>query len=52
MASKASSSELILRVLYMRAFKTYVRPIPEYACKVVNPYLVRDVEVLERVQHE
>ncbi len=50
---------MILRVftspdskLLMRAFKTYVRPILEYACEVVNPYLARDVETLERVQRD
>ncbi len=36
----------------MRAFKTYVRPILEYACEVVNPYLAHDVETLERVQRD
>ncbi len=59
-ASKASSvANMILRVftsrdskLLMRAFKTYVRPILEYACEVVNPYLARDVEILERVQRD
>ncbi len=58
LANKASSvANMILRVfssrdctLLMRAFKTYVRPILEYACEVVNPYLVRDVETLECVQ--
>ncbi len=58
LASKASTvANMILRVftsrdskLLMRAFKTYVRPILEYACELVNPHLVRDVEALERVQ--
>ncbi len=36
----------------MRAFKMYVRPILEYACEVVNPYLARHVVTLERVQHD
>ncbi len=36
----------------MRAFKTYVRPILEYACEVVNSYLARDVDTLERVQRD
>ncbi len=60
LASKASSvANMILRVftsrdskLLMRAFKTYVRPILEYASEVSNPYLVRDVETLERVQRD
>ncbi len=59
-ARKASSvANMILRVftsrdsrLLMRAFKTYVRPILDYACEVVNPYLACDVETLERVQRD
>ncbi len=60
LASKASSAaNMTLRVftsrdskLLMRAFKTYVRRILEYACEVVNPYLACDVETLERVQRD
>ncbi len=59
-ASKASSvANMLLRVftsrdskLLMRAFVTYVRPILEYACEIVNPYLARDIEILERVQRD
>ena len=34
----------------MRAYKTYCRPILEYASVVWNPYLIRDVNRLESVQ--
>ncbi len=59
-ARKASTvANMILRVfsstdskLLIRAFKTYVRPILEYGCEVANPYLVRDIETLERVQRD
>ncbi|MCP4586919.1 reverse transcriptase domain-containing protein, partial [Pseudoalteromonas sp.] len=55
LANKASSTaNMILRVfsscnskVLIRAFKTYVRPILEYACEVSSPYLVRDIEMLE-----
>jgi len=35
---------------YIRAFKVYVRPLLEYASPVWNPYLCKDVNVLEQVQ--
>ncbi len=60
LASKASSvANMILRVftsrdskLLMRTFKTYVRPILEYACKVVNAYLGHDVETVECIHRD
>ncbi len=60
LASKASAvANMILCVftsrdskLLMCAFKTYIRPILEYMCEVVNPYLARDVDTLERVQRD
>ncbi len=59
-AKKASCvANMILRVfhssdvmLLTRAFKTYVRPILEYACELSNPSLACDVAMLERVQRD
>ena len=31
-------------------YKTYIRPHPEYCIQAWSPYLVKDIEVLERVQ--
>ena len=57
-ANKANArSKLILKCFHsrspsnlIRAFKTYVRPIVEYASPVWNPHLKYDVELIERVQ--
>lgn len=32
------------------AFKTYVRPILEYASSVWSPYLLKDIDLIEGVQ--
>lgn len=37
--------------IWCRLYTTYIRPHLEYAVAVWNPYLQRDIEVLERVQH-
>jgi Reverse transcriptase (RNA-dependent DNA polymerase)/Endonuclease-reverse transcriptase len=34
----------------IRAFKSYVRPLVEYASPVWNPYLKQDIDLIERVQ--
>ena len=34
----------------MRLFNTYVRPLLEYASTVWNPFLVKDIDLLENVQ--
>ena len=34
----------------MRAYKTYVRPILEYCSSVWNPFLQKDIDLLESVQ--
>ena len=31
-------------------YKTLVRPLPEYAAPVWNPYLVKDIHAIESVQ--
>jgi hypothetical protein len=57
-ANKANGrSKLILKCFHsrcssnlIRAFKTYVRPILEYASPVWNPHLKYDIELIERVQ--
>jgi len=36
--------------LLMAAFKVYVRPILEYCSVVWNPYLIKDIGVIEEVQ--
>ena len=38
------------RANYIRAFKCYVRPILEYCSVVWNPWLLQDINLLERVQ--
>lgn len=50
-------SGLILRTflsrdpkLLIRAFKTYVRPILEYATVIWNPHLIRDTNAIENIQ--
>ena len=35
---------------FVRLYKCYVRPILEYAVQAWSPYLVQDVEKLEKVQ--
>ncbi len=37
-------------VAHVRAFVSYVRPVLEYCSPVWNPYLVRDIKALEKVQ--
>jgi hypothetical protein len=57
-AAKANvRSKLILKCFlsynrdnYIRAFKCYVRPILEYCSVVWSPWLLKDVNILERVQ--
>ncbi len=57
-AKKANQrANLILRAfrthnphIYSRAFKVYVSPIVEYASEIWNPYLQKDVELIENVQ--
>ena len=44
-AFQNKSVEMIVRI-----FKTYVRPKLEYAESVWNPYFVKDIEQLERIQ--
>ena len=34
----------------LRAYKTYIRPILEYCSSIWSPYLIKDIEQLERVQ--
>jgi hypothetical protein len=36
----------------LRAFTTYVRPLLEFASSVFNPYLVYEIEALEKVQQD
>jgi len=36
--------------LLMTAFKVYVRPILEYCSVVRNPYLIKDIRAIEKVQ--
>jgi hypothetical protein len=50
-------NEMVLRAFrgrlpftLIRAFCCYVRPILEYASPVWNPYLVKDVKIVEMVQ--
>ena len=57
-AKKASArAKLILKCFlskstlnFVRAFKTYVRPLLEYACPVWNPNLLCDINLIENVQ--
>ena len=35
---------------FIRAFKTYVRPLLEYATTIWNPSLLQDINLIERVQ--
>lgn len=44
-AFKDISSELMLNI-----FKTYIRPLLEYASSVWCPYFVKDIELIEKVQ--
>ena len=51
------TSNLILKAfhskntdLLVRAFKTYVRPVLEYSSVVWNPCLLKDIDLVERVQ--
>lgn len=51
------TSNLILKAfhsknidLLLRAFKTYVRPVLEYSSVVWNPCLLKDIDLVERVQ--
>ena len=34
----------------LRAYKTYIRPILEYCSSIWSPYLIKDIDKLERVQ--
>jgi len=50
-------SKLLLKTFYstspgvlVRAYKTYVRPLLESCTQVWNPWLVKDIECLEKVQ--
>ena len=36
--------------LFVFLYTTYVRPHLEYCVSIWNPYLVRDLDVLERIQ--
>lgn len=36
--------------MVMKVYKSYIRPKLEYAVAVWNPYYVKDIEILERVQ--
>jgi ribonuclease P/MRP protein subunit RPP40 len=57
-ASKANTrAKLILKCFlsrkqsnFIRAFKVYVRPLLEYASVVWNPWLLKDINVIENVQ--
>lgn len=36
--------------LFLKLYKTYVRPLLEYSYQVWNPYFIKDIELLEKVQ--
>ena len=58
-ASKANNrARLILKCFvthtpanYIRAFKSYLQPLLEYASPVWNPLLVKDINIIENVEH-
>ena len=37
--------------IFLKLYKQLVRPILEYAVCIWNPYLSRDIDLIERVQH-
>ena len=39
-----------IRSFRVNMFKTYIRPILEYSSQVWSPYLVRDIDKIERIQ--
>ena len=38
------------RTFLMHAYKTYVRPVLEYCTQIWSPYLIKDINALEKVQ--
>jgi len=37
--------------IFTRLYKNLVRPHLQYCCLVWNPYLVKDIKLIEAVQH-
>lgn len=44
------SFQLITTNVFLKIYKTYIRPLLEYAVQVWNPYLAKDIDLLESVQ--
>lgn len=38
------------KTLFLKLYKTYIRPLLEYAFQIWSPYFKKDIELLERVQ--
>ncbi|CAH2106015.1 unnamed protein product [Euphydryas editha] len=41
---------IITKDLFIKIYKTYIRPLLEYAFQIWNPYFKKDIEMLEKVQ--